>query len=182
MTDPLLTVEKALELFAARLAQVEASVAELAALVARRPHIPKSQSVEWGTPLDLVAALAAEFGPFDLDAAASDELHVCDAYFTAEMDGLALPWFGRVWLNPPYGVGEGSWVHKALVEVAAGRAQRVVMLVAAKTGVSWWQELVKPAEARGDCTVRFLPGRLTFRGAKSCAPFPSAVLVFEKRV
>jgi phage N-6-adenine-methyltransferase len=171
---------EALARFEARLLEVERSVAELAALVLHRPHIPASKSTRWGTPRDLFAALDAEFGPFDLDPAADDELHVVECYFTEAMNGLLLPWFGRVFCNPPYG-DEGVWVYKALLELALGHCSRVVFLVPSKTSVSWWHELVEPAKARGECEVRFLEGRLTFRGAKSCAPFASTVLVFERK-
>jgi site-specific DNA-methyltransferase (adenine-specific) len=144
----------------------------------RRGYIPPSQSVEWGTPEALFEALSKELGPFDLDAAASDELHVCPFYFTAVSDGLRLPWWGTVWCNPPYGRGIGEWVRKALREVATGRVDRVVMLVPAATSTSYWHDLVTPNAKE----IRFLRGRLKFGGAKSCAPFASAVVVFEKEM
>jgi len=142
----------------------------------KRAYIPASKSVEHGTPPELFAQLAAEFGPFDLDVAASDELHLCDAYFTKELDGLSLPWFGTCWCNPPYGRGIKAWLRKAFAEVAAGRARRVVFLIPAATSTKWWHRMIVPNAA----VVRLLEGRLTFVGATSCAPFASAVVVFDQ--
>jgi site-specific DNA-methyltransferase (adenine-specific) len=142
-----------------------------------RAYIPASKTVEHGTPDDLFEQLSEEFGPFDLDAAASDALHMVDTYFCAGGDGLRLPWFGRVWVNPPYGRGIRVWLEKALAELAAGRCSRVVFLVPAATSTSWWHDLVIPRAA----VVRFLRGRLTFKGSRSCAPFASAVVVFERK-
>jgi len=159
----------------ARVEALEARVAELEA-AARRAYIPASKSVEHGTPLGLFAELSAELGPFDLDVAASDALHLCEAYFTKELDGLEMPWFGRCWCNPPYGRGIRSWLRKALSELAAGRARRVVFLIPAATSTKWWHRLVIPNAA----SVRLLEGRLTFVGAASCAPFASAVVVFDQ--
>lgn len=143
----------------------------------RRGYIPPAQSIEWGTPADLFAQLSKELGPFDLDAAASDDLHVVPFYFTALSDGLRLPWWGTVWVNPPYGRGIRAWLEKALQELETGRADRVVFLIPAATSTAWWHALVVPFASQ----VRFLQGRLTFRGAKSCAPFASAVVVFERK-
>ncbi|HUZ23794.1 MAG TPA: hypothetical protein VMV07_08510 [Streptosporangiaceae bacterium] len=47
-------------------------------------------------------------------------------FYTAADDGLAQPWKGRVWLNPPYGHVIGQWMARARGEVAAGHAERVV--------------------------------------------------------
>lgn len=142
-----------------------------------RAYIPKSKSVEHGTPDDLFEALAAEFGPFDLDAAASDQLHKTPCYFSMAGNGLRLPWFGRVWVNPPYGRCIRDWLLKALGELAAGRVSRVVFLIPAATSTSWWHDIVKPHASE----IRFLRGRLTFKGSKTCAPFASAVVVFERK-
>jgi hypothetical protein len=63
----------------------------------------------WLTPPAIIAAL----GPFDLDPCAAPDPRpwpTASAHFTAEDDGLSLPWSGRVWLNPPYGPETGRWL------------------------------------------------------------------------
>ena len=55
-----------------------------------------SASSEWETPWPLVRELAAEFGGFDLDPAASNSNHKAPTWFTRVDDGLAQPWWGRV--------------------------------------------------------------------------------------
>ena len=60
-----------------------------------------SKSNEWETPKELFDKLNNEF-KFTLDAAASDQNHKCERYFTIEEDGLKQNWAGeRVWCNPP---------------------------------------------------------------------------------
>jgi len=59
---------------------------------------------EWGTPPGFVSPLAAALGGYDLDAASGAEPEpYADDQLTIEDDGLTTPWYGRVWLNPPYG-------------------------------------------------------------------------------
>lgn len=154
------------------------------------PYMARSKSVEHGTPPDLAAALAALWadGSFDLDVAASSELHVCPRYYTWRDDGLRLPWVGKCYCNPPYGKGEALWVRKGRQEVLDGRAELVVFLLPAKTGKPWWQRLVAgedhgapgvyrlryPVEA-----VKFLPGRVQYVGNENCAAFPSVAFLMR---
>jgi site-specific DNA-methyltransferase (adenine-specific) len=130
-----------------------------------------SASPEWPTPQWLVDRLAAEFGPFDLDPAATASNAKAPAFYTAEQDGLAQPWKGRVWLNPPYGQYVRRWLAKARAEIACGNADLVVALVAARVDTRWWRESTRSA------LVRFVPGRLANPDGSQW-PFPSAVLVF----
>src|SRR5690606_17923582 len=51
-------------------------------------------------------------------------------------DGLAEPWRGRVWLNPPYDQ-TAAWMRKALEEHLE-RGLTIVALVPSRTGTHWW--------------------------------------------
>jgi hypothetical protein len=62
----------------------------------------RNQTCIWLTPPPVLRAL----GPFDLDPCACSEPRpwaTAAHHFTAEDNGLDREWFGRVWLNPPYG-------------------------------------------------------------------------------
>ncbi len=135
-------------------------------------------SDEWATPGWLADALACEFGPFDLDPAASASNAKAPRFWTREDDGLSQPWKGRVFLNPPYGPQLTRWLAKARAEVSSGNADLVVALVPVRTGTRWWAEATRDA-----ALVRYLPARVKFGStdAPQGAPgFDSAVLVFGR--
>ena len=144
----------------------------------------KSETVEWGTPQQFFDNMNKRFGPFTLDAAASDLNHKCDEYFTKENDALSQNWGvdahyeGIVWCNPPYGHGVGKWVQKAVEEVEAGHVKRVVMLLRSTTDVKWFHDW-----AWHNCSeMVFVKGRMCFDkgdGEEKPAVFPSIVLVIE---
>ena len=126
---------------------------------------------DWETPQDFFDALDAEFG-FTLDAAASPLNAKCARYWTEEDDALIQRWEGVVWCNPPYGRVVGDFVKKGFEEAQKGAT--VVMLLPARTDTRWWHDWVMRA-----AEIRLVRGRLRFVGAKSSAPFPSAVAVFR---
>lgn len=130
-----------------------------------------SDSDEWTTPRAMFATLDAEFG-FTLDAAATDDNALCAAYFTRERDGLAQPWPGVVFVNPPYGHQIGRWTRKAHDEAQQGAV--VVGLIPARTETEWWhRDVMRAAE------IRLIRGRMRFSGQRINAPFPSAVVVWR---
>lgn len=115
------------------------------------------------TPRPLWDALNAEHR-FTLDVAASAENALCPTFYTATDDGLAQPWHGSVWCNPPYS-DCGAWVKKAHLEWCRPSVWCIVMLLPAnRTEQGWWQEQVETRRDRsgGQLHTRFLPGRLRF--------------------
>ena len=132
----------------------------------------------WDTPEDLLRRLYNVFGTFDLDPCSrtGDRRRApvrAKMHFTADDDGLALPWFGVVFVNPPYGRSIGSWLAKARNEVKQGRTDMVVALVPARTDTRWWH-----VNVAGAAHVFLLRGRLKFGGTGQSAPFPSALIIW----
>jgi hypothetical protein len=114
------------------------------------PHTaPNGATDEWLTPPWVVEGL----GPFDLDPCCPPNMpwRTARVMLTPADDGLAAPWAGRVWLNPPYGRGIGAWMNR-MANHGSGTA-----LVFARTGAKWAQDALAAATA-----VLFLAGRLKF--------------------
>lgn len=131
-----------------------------------------SATDEWSTPQDFFDKLNAEY-EFETDVCATAENAKCARYYDKEQDGLAQEWRGKCWMNPPYGREIGKWMRKAL-ESAQENGATVVCLVPARTDTKWWHDYAMRGE------VRFVRGRLKFGGVKNSAPFPSAVVIFDK--
>lgn len=135
-----------------------------------------SNTCMWETPQDFFDKLNDEFH-FTLDVCAIESNAKCSNYFTPEIDGLKQDWnkYGGVcWMNPPYGREIIHWVKKAYETSIQGTT--VVCLLPSRTDTKWWHEYCMKGE------VRFIKGRLKFGGSKNSAPFPSAVVIFRKRV
>lgn len=157
------------------------TTATLPASAQRRTKAPDART-DYETPPAIFAALHAEFC-FTLDAAACPHNAKCERYFTEADDGLAQPWSGVVWCNPPYGRGIGQWVAKAAAE--AGRGVTSVLLLPASCETAWWQDYIWDADAhqpREGVEVRFPRGRINFwldGKPTSGSTLTSAVVVFR---
>ncbi len=105
---------------------------------------------EWLSPPAIVTAL----GPFDLDPCAPivRPWPTAAQHFTIDDDGLSRKWFGRVWMNPPYGSQTGVWLER-LAEHGNG-----IALIFARTETEDWFTQIWP-KAHG---VLFIKGRLYF--------------------
>lgn len=136
---------------------------------------------DYETPPELVAELAAEFGPFLIDYAATEANKKAPKYFTPEMDSLSLAWTEVGFLNPPYGKAT-----KAFVKKASEAPTRVVCLLPARTDTAWFHDYVLPKAK----VVRFLRGRPKFllggkpvldpkTGRPASGKFPSMIVVFD---
>lgn len=109
--------------------------------------LPKTQT--WLTPPAVLEAL----GHFDLDPCGHPAWPTAATRYCLPQDGLALPWFGRVFLNPPYEKTViGAWLERLW------RHGRGVALIFARTETdAFFRHVWERAHA-----LRFLRGRLHF--------------------
>lgn len=105
--------------------------------------------VEYYTPEWVISLARETMGQIDLDPASCDEAQKivkAKTYYTAEQNGLSLPWFGKVWLNPPYSKTGGKsnqelWANRLISEYEAGNVIEGVLLVKSAAGYKWFEEL-----------------------------------------
>lgn len=114
-------------------------------------RLESGSTVEWYTPPEIFEALKLTF---DLDPCAPPgglPWVPARRFYSRADDGLARPWTGRVWLNPPYGRGIEQWMGKL---AAHGDG---ITLVHARTNTVWWREALSAATA-----VCFIAGGVRF--------------------
>ena len=98
---------------------------------------------EWLTPRWILEKL----GEFDLDPCAYPNWITAKNHYYE--GGLEQKWYGRVWLNPPYGRNIHLWLNR-LEHHGNG-----VALVFSRTETKWFQDLNFKA-------INFLKGRISF--------------------
>lgn len=135
-------------------------------------HKPyRGKTDEWLTPPEIIKAI----GPFDLDPCSPVDRpwDTASKHYTVADNGLSKPWFGNVWLNPPYGPHTGIWLRK-LADHGIG-----IALVFARTETQMFH---KWCWNRADAMF-FLEGRLHFHHvngerAKANAGGPSVLVAY----
>jgi phage N-6-adenine-methyltransferase len=146
----------------------------------KSPHVAhNSGNNEWYTPAEYIEAAREVLGTIDLDPASSDianQTVQAKHYFTAEVDGLAHEWSGRIWMNPPY-AGEliGQFTSKLMQHYDEGKIEAAIVLVNNATETKWFQEMAQEASA-----VCFPRGRVRFLDPKGQpgAPLQGQALLY----
>jgi hypothetical protein len=92
----------------------------------------RMKSDSWLTPPEWISAL----GHFDLDPACPPDMPWETADCMHNANGLEIPWFGRVWLNPPFGREAVKWLRK-MVKHGNG-----IALIPARTETAMFYECV----------------------------------------
>lgn len=122
-------------------------------------HHVSDDTYEWYTPDEYIAAARGVMGDIDLDPASSEEAQErikAHFFYTKEDDGLARPWSGRVWLNPPYNMPHvENFIDKAIDEYEAGNVTQAIVLTNNSTDTGWFHSLIS-------YPVCFTKGRIQF--------------------
>jgi hypothetical protein len=132
----------------------------------------ENTKVEWLTPPELVKKL----GKFDLDPCSpinAPFLHAINN-FTTNDDGLSQKWFGRVYLNPPYGRGMELWLEKLKFH-----GNGIALIFARTETKCFFEHIWNDADA-----ILFVKGRIRFyhvTGIQAGTPgAPSVFIAYGK--
>lgn len=145
------------------------------------PHIiHNSGQNEWYTPPEYIRKAVEVMGGIDCDPASSEianRIVGADTYFTAEQDGLAQTWRGRVWMNPPYSQPLIADFCRAAVEkLDSGEIMEAMVLVNNATETEWFQCL-----CRRSAVVYFPDHRICFidpNGNKQSSPLQGQAILY----
>lgn len=146
------------------------------------PHVSRNSGEnEWYTPAVYIEAARAVMGAIDLDPASSDianETVQAATYYTAENDGLARSWLGRVWMNPPYSQPLiGLFCNALRWAIESEQVTEAITLTNNATETAWFADLLANAAA-----VCFTSTRVKFvdrYGNASGAPLQGQAIIYS---
>ena len=98
--------------------------------------------------------LEEAMGGFDLDPAAGCEPEqIARERYTPEDDGLKQPWFGTVWLNPPFSE-KAKWYRRLVDQLRNGDVEAAVAVGPVDPSTQWFHNEFSTADVVG-----YLEGR-----------------------
>lgn len=91
---------------------------------------PRASFQDYFTPPEIITAAREAMGDIDLDPAShygANRVHQIPTWYDRTRSAFDNPWFGRVWLNPPYGEN-GPWFAEILRWYTSGDITQLCML------------------------------------------------------
>ena len=106
----------------------------------KSPIIPQSTGNEWWTPTEYIESVRSVMQHIDLDPASCEEANAvvrAATFYGEEDDGLAQPWSGKVFMNPPYSMNK-PFAEKMIAEYEAGNVEEAIVLLGAHAIETKW--------------------------------------------
>jgi hypothetical protein len=126
------------------------------------------------TKRELWEPLANRIGGFDLDPAAGCEpTPIATDRYTPTDDGLTSPWYGTVWLNPPFSE-KTKWYKRLVDQYRHGDVDRVVAIATVDPSADWFHDWFSTADV-----LSFLDGRDWYLGQGDSPTFSTQVGVWN---
>ena len=118
--------------------------------------------------------IADRVGGFDLDPASGCEpVPIADLCYTEADDGLSSPWFGTVWLNPPFS-DRAPWYRRLVTQYRHGDVDRAVAVAKPPTSSDWFHDWFADADV-----ITFLSDRDHYLGQGSNPSFSTILGVWN---
>ncbi len=123
-----------------------------------------TKSNEWYTPARYVEAARDVMGGIDLDPASSEianQTVKAERYYTKAENGFTHPWYGNVWLNPPYGKLSNksileAWIRRLIQCYKYGDIKQAVLLATTNIEAPWFSLLWEYPICFVDHEIRFM--------------------------
>lgn len=145
-----------------------------------------SGKYEWYTPPKFIEAAREVMGTIDLDPASSEignKVIQAETIYTKENSGLVHPWYGNIWMNPPYNNSLVDNFTRKLVDELPNINQACV-LVNNATETKWFQNImskcniicfvksrIKFLDVNGEATGSSLQGQVIMYFGKNVETF-----------
>lgn len=104
-----------------------------------------SGKTEYGTPIDIIERARNTMGDIDLDPASNlffNQNVGTWNFFDKEQDGLSRNWWGKVWMNHPYGKENTLWINKLINEYENHAVEQAICITWASVGSRWFNGLL----------------------------------------
>jgi hypothetical protein len=126
-----------------------------------------------GTPPEIIDVAHLLMGGIDLDPCSEESFNQvvnAETHYSQDDDGMALEWFGRVFLNPPGGrrkPGARGWYQRLVGHYQDGLIEQAVYVAFSLDALQWSQHTPRALTSFG-CVV--LADRLKFLDPDSLEP------------